>query len=139
MGAVFYYQAVETYLANFNADDNTTVNTDGTVMEHHADEVFGYFGAPIDFPSNVSGIKYWSAYCNEVNTAISSNIPLMNGFLKLRGELFFNKDLSSKLLKKVRKGMQTQLPAAKFFYEDECGSCGELTPFFASVSNFFTV
>lgn len=95
MGAVFYYQAVETYLANLNADDNTTLNADGTVMEHHADEAFGYFGVPTDFPSNVTGIKYWGAYGDEVNAVISSNIPLMNGFLKLRAAIS-NKDYTTR-------------------------------------------
>ena len=95
MGAVFYYQAIENYLANLNLDDNTTVNSDGTVMEHHADEAFGYFGAPTDFPLNVSGIKYWAAYCDEVNASISSNVSLMDGFLKLRAAIS-NKDYTTR-------------------------------------------
>ncbi|MES2396527.1 MAG: DUF4856 domain-containing protein [Bacteroidota bacterium] len=95
MGAVFYYQAVETYLANFNVDDNTTLNSDGTTMEHHCDEAFGYFGAPIDFPTNISEVKYWAEYCAEVNTPISCNTALMNGFLKLRAAIS-NKDYTTR-------------------------------------------
>ncbi|MDQ3048527.1 MAG: DUF4856 domain-containing protein [Bacteroidota bacterium] len=91
MGAVFYYQALETYLTNLPTDDNTTVVTgDGTAQEHHTDEAFGYFGVPLDFPTNVTGIKYWGAYCDEVNPAISSNAAMMNAFLSLRAAVSNN-------------------------------------------------
>jgi len=52
--------------------------------------------------------------------------------------LIFNKDLSTASLKELRKGLQTTLPSAKFYYEEPCPSCSKDTPFFASVSNFFT-
>jgi len=85
MGAVFYYQAVETYLANLSSDDNTTVVAgEGTAMQHHADEAFGYFGVPINFPLNTEGLRYWGEYCKEVDHAITSNHPLMTAFIKLR-------------------------------------------------------
>lgn len=92
MGAIFYFQATETYLANLPVDDNTTVVTgEGTAQEHHADEAFGYMGIPVDFPTNTTDVKYWGEYCVEVNPAIASNTPLMNGFLKLRAAIS-NKD-----------------------------------------------
>jgi hypothetical protein len=92
MGAVFYYQAVETYLSNLPFDDNITVEEgSGTAQEHHADEAFGYFGVPIDFPANLNDLRYWGKYCDEVNAAITSNTPAMNGFLKLRAAIS-NKD-----------------------------------------------
>ncbi|MBC7861466.1 MAG: DUF4856 domain-containing protein [Bacteroidia bacterium] len=92
MGAVFYFQAIETYLASLPTDDNTTIVAgEGTVMEHHCDEAFGYFGVPVDFPVNLSGIKYWGDYCNEVNPAVAANTPLMNAFIKLRAAVS-NKD-----------------------------------------------
>ena len=50
MGSLHYYQATSTYLAGIGADDNVTVKEgEGTAMEHHWDEAFGYYGAPIDF------------------------------------------------------------------------------------------
>lgn len=85
MGAVFYYQAIETYLANLPSDDNSVVVTgDGTAMEHHCDEAFGYLGVPVNFPTNLIDLRYWGEYTNEVNAAIASNTALMNAFLKLR-------------------------------------------------------
>jgi hypothetical protein len=96
MGALFYYQALETYLANLNADDNTTIVTgEGTAMEHHFDEAFGYFGAPIDFPTNVTGLKYWASYSNQVNPALSTNATLMDAFLAGRAAIS-NKDYTTR-------------------------------------------
>lgn len=92
MGAVFFYQAMETYLPSLSSDDNVTVVTgDGTAQEHHADEAFGYFGAPIDYLATTDLGKYWAAYCEEVNSAISCKTPLMNAFLKMRAAIS-NKD-----------------------------------------------
>ena len=92
MGAVFYYQANETYLSNLSVDDNITVVAgEGTAQEHHADEAFGYFGAPIDFPTNTTNARYWSDYCAELNPAINANTAIMNAFLKLRAAIS-NKD-----------------------------------------------
>ncbi|MBA3972500.1 MAG: DUF4856 domain-containing protein [Bacteroidetes bacterium] len=92
MGAVFYYQALDNYLTIMPTQDNTTIVAgQGTTQEHSADEAFGYFGAPVDFPTNVIGLKYWGAYCNEVNTPITCSTPTMNAFLKLRAAVS-NKD-----------------------------------------------
>ena len=50
-GAISYWQATSKYMSKIPTDDNT-VTVDGktyTVMEHHWDESFGYFGAALDF------------------------------------------------------------------------------------------
>jgi hypothetical protein len=95
MGAVFYYQAMETYLSTSGmAVDNETVTPgEGTAMEHHFDEAFGYFGAPIDFPTNVSGLVYWAKYSNTVNGVLGTNTTLMNAFLRARAAIS-NNDLT---------------------------------------------
>ena len=50
MGAVLYYQATSNYLENISSDDNTDPNgSTATDMEHHFDEAFGCFGAPVDY------------------------------------------------------------------------------------------
>lgn len=91
MGAVFYYQAVESYLTEEKigaAVDNSTVTEgEGTKMEHHWDEAFGYFGAPIDFPANTDGLRFWANYSNQVNTALGSNKAIMDAFLKGRAAI----------------------------------------------------
>lgn len=87
-GAVLYYQAMDTYLANLVTDDNTTVVAgEGTAMEHHFDEAFGYIGVPTDFPTNVTGLKYWGDYCNKVNPSLGTNAALMNACLAARAAI----------------------------------------------------
>jgi hypothetical protein len=96
MGAVFYYQATSVYLENIVTDDNATVKAgEGTAMQHHWDEAFGYLGVPTDFPSNVSGVKYWGKYCNNRNAILSVNATLMNAFIKGRAAIN-NKDYTSR-------------------------------------------
>jgi hypothetical protein len=50
MGGVFYNQATVVYLNDILSDKNTDpVVGQGTEMEHHWDEAFGYFGASRDY------------------------------------------------------------------------------------------
>ncbi|WP_439881058.1 DUF4856 domain-containing protein [Pontibacter sp. MBLB2868] len=99
MGGVFYFQAVEGYLTTEKigpAVDNTTITPgEGTTMEHHWDEAFGYFGAPKDFPTNLNNLKYWANYSNQVNAALGSNKVIMDAFLKGRAAISA-KDMAGK-------------------------------------------
>lgn len=90
MGAVFYFQGT-TLLSNIASFDNANVVNGNTAQEKAWDEAFGYFGIPIDFPTNLSGLKNWGSYCNSVNVAIGSNTLIMNAFLKGRAAIA-NKD-----------------------------------------------
>lgn len=99
MGSVFYYQAMESYICESgvgaSVDNTTIVSGEGTAMEHHWDEGFGYFGAQVDFPTNASSALYWANYSNQVNAGISSNATMMNAFLKGRAAIT-NKDMTTK-------------------------------------------
>ncbi|MFT4594371.1 MAG: hypothetical protein ACI9UR_000530 [Bacteroidia bacterium] len=72
MGSVFFYQVMEVYLSGerMGAVGNSELVDDKnyTNMEHYFDEAFGYFGAPVDFPSGAmledNGFRFWSKYCN---------------------------------------------------------------------------
>ena len=72
MGGVFYYQIVNNYLTDAKIGigvDNITVDSvkNYTAMEHHWDEAFGYFGAPVDFSSEYQGSgspRFWAKYSN---------------------------------------------------------------------------
>jgi hypothetical protein len=83
MGSVLYYQAM-TILKNIATYDNVTKVNGITAQEKAWDEAFGYFGVPVDFPTNTTGLKYWGSYCNSVNVAIGSNSTIMDAFLKGR-------------------------------------------------------
>jgi len=114
MGAVFYFQAMDSYLANLAIDDNTNVVAgEGTTMEHHFDEAFGYFGAPIDFPTNTASAKYWSSYSNKVDPALESNAKLMNAFLAARAAIS-NKDNAKRdtEVAKIKQNWEVLIAAA---------------------------
>lgn len=96
MGAVFYYQASEVYTREGkigNAVDNETVTPGkGTDMEHHWDEAFGYWGAPIDFSSanhvakiDAKEARYHGKYANKGEAVgIKTVDNLMTAFIKGR-------------------------------------------------------
>lgn len=94
MGAVFYYQATS-ILNNISSFDNTTVTNGTTAQERAWDEAFGYFGVPVDFPTNLTGLKNWGSYCNSVSIALGGsttlNTTIMNAWLKGRAAIT-NKD-----------------------------------------------
>lgn len=92
MGAVFYYQIAETYTRDGkigNSVDNTTV-TDGkgTDMEHHWDEAFGYFGAPVDLTeANYAdkSLRYHAKYATKGSKAGLNTVGnVMDQFIKGR-------------------------------------------------------
>jgi hypothetical protein len=91
MGAVFYFQSVESYLTEAKiggkVDNMTVVPGEGTKMEHHFDEAFGYFGAPADFPTNLNNLKFWANYSNKVSPSTGSNKAIMDAFLKGRAAI----------------------------------------------------
>lgn len=99
MGAVLYYQATGHYLTEDQigdgVDNTTIIEGEGTPMEHHWDEAFGYFGVPVDFPTNTMGSRFWGKYSNELNTLLNSNTTIMNAFLKGRAAIS-NKDMATK-------------------------------------------
>ena len=87
--ACMYYQSTEVYLGpvKMNVDNKGIIAGRGTAMQHHWDEAFGYFGAPIDFPSGITELELWAQYSNKVNPLLGSNSRLMNAFLKGRAAI----------------------------------------------------
>jgi hypothetical protein len=92
------YQIANVYLKDSvtnTIDNSTVVPGQGTAMEHNWDQAFGFFGVPIDFPTNVKGVKYFGSYSNQVNAGMNSNTIIMNAFLKGRAAIS-GKDLATK-------------------------------------------
>lgn len=93
MGAVFMYQATNVYFGSdkMDVDNSTAVDATAgeyyTAMEHHWDEAFGYFGVPVDFPTNITGIKFWGKYCNTRDAQLGCNAIMMNGFKRGRAAI----------------------------------------------------
>ncbi|MFK7949920.1 MAG: DUF4856 domain-containing protein [Saprospiraceae bacterium] len=97
MGACFYYQATSVYFGSEKMDvDNETVEPgEGTAMEHHWDEAFGYLGVPIDFPSNTDGLNFWGKYINSRDALLGTNDKIMDNFLSGRAAIS-NDDLTTR-------------------------------------------
>ena len=97
MGACFYYQATAVYLGEekMNADNETVEPGEGTAMEHHWDESFGYFGVPRDFPQNQDGLAFWGVYSSRRDDILGCNRKMMDAFRKGRAAIS-NKDLAAR-------------------------------------------
>ena len=91
MGGFVTYQEV-TIMSNINSYDNTSVVNGETAREHAWDMAFGYWGVPINFPTNKTGAVYWGSYTTQIDSGYHANSILMNAFLKGRAAIT-NKDL----------------------------------------------
>lgn len=96
-GAFLYYQISSVYLSpeKMNVDNETIIASQGTAMQHHWDEAFGYLAVPTDFPTNISGIKFLSRYMNSRNAVLDCNRKVMNAFITGRAAIN-NKDYSTR-------------------------------------------
>ncbi|MCC8424300.1 DUF4856 domain-containing protein [Mucilaginibacter sp. UR6-11] len=88
MGGLVTYQIVTTMDAVANqAIDNTAIVNGATAMEHAWDLAFGYWGVPVDFPTNKTGAKLWGSYSTQVDSGYKANTILMTAFLKGRAAI----------------------------------------------------
>lgn len=88
MGGLITYQIVNTMAAaNANSIDNTTITSNSTALEHSWDIAFGYWGVPVDFPTNKTGAKLWGSYSTQVDSGFHANKILMDAFLKGRAAI----------------------------------------------------
>lgn len=97
MGACIMHQQTGIYLESGKMDvDNTNIiEGEGTEMEHHWDESFGYFGVPINFPTSTDGVVFWGDYCNDRNELLATNATIMDAYLKGRAAIS-NNDLTTR-------------------------------------------
>ncbi len=92
MGAVFMYQALNVYFSTdeMSVDNSTPVDPSigeyFTLMEHHFDEAFGYFGVQPNFPTSIP-VDFWGKYCNSADGSLNSNGDMMTNFKKGRAAL----------------------------------------------------
>jgi hypothetical protein len=93
MGAFIYYQICNVYTGNekMNVDNEEVVDGQGTKMQHHWDEAFGYYGVPEDFPSNKDGIVFWGKYSNSRDPLFNTNQMMMDAYISGRHAIDFNR------------------------------------------------
>lgn len=123
MGAVFYYNICEVYTRPGkigDAVDNSSVTSGkGTDMEHHWDEAFGYWGAPIDFSeTNTSGARFHAKYSLKgTAVGLETTKKVMNQFIKGRYGITNKKyDLRDEAADKVREEYELILVTTAIHY-----------------------
>lgn len=92
MGACLYYQATSVYFGDdrMNVDNTVVEPGEGTEMEHHWDEAFGYLGVPIDFPSSTDGVVFWGSYADKRESVLGNSKALMDEMLRGRAAISNN-------------------------------------------------
>ncbi|TAD99063.1 MAG: DUF4856 domain-containing protein [Bacteroidetes bacterium] len=120
MGAVLYYQATSIYLESdkMNVDNLTVTVGEGTQMEHHWDESFGYFGAPQTFPLVKDGERFFAKYASARDAMLKCNTLIMNdGFLKGRAAIAAKKlDIRDEAIKTVREQWEKIIASTAISY-----------------------
>jgi hypothetical protein len=90
MGAVFHHQIYNVYLSDARIGpgvENTELAEGAayTPMEHHWDEAFGYFGAPVDFTSDWpetrgDEARFWANYADTSDPELGLNGRIMEAY-----------------------------------------------------------
>lgn len=92
MGAVFLNQALNVYFGSgkMDVDNSSAVDPSNgqyyTLMEHHFDEAFGYFGVDTNFPTTIPS-QFWGKYCNNQDATLNCNSDMMSNFLMGRAAI----------------------------------------------------
>lgn len=113
MGALIYYQISEVYLSESEIGASIAKSN----RQHHWDEAFGYYGVPVDFPSNLTGIRYWGKYGNERDALLGVNATIMNAYLK--GRAAINNDDNAEVTKQasvIRENLEKVLAGTVLHY-----------------------
>ncbi len=119
MGACFYYQATAVYMGagKMDVDNSEVVDGEGTAMEHHWDEAFGYFGVPKDFPANTNDLVFWGKYCNVHEGVYPLNDKMMNAFLEGRAAISAGDlDTRDEQIELLRKNWELVVAATSIYY-----------------------
>ncbi len=82
-GALIYYQITAIYLS----EDQVGAQVAIADRQHHWDEAFGYYGVPVDYPTNTAGVLHLGEYGNDRNALLGNGTAVMNAFLKGRAAI----------------------------------------------------
>lgn len=144
MMAMIYYQITSEYLSpeKMNVDNTISDVEEGTAMQHHWDEAFGYLSVAADFPTNTTGIKYISKYVNARNAVLDCNKKIMDAYIKGRAAIN-NKDYNTRdeqieiIISETEKAMAASaisyLNQAKTNFADNAIRCHVLSEFYGFV------
>lgn len=128
MGAVFYYQGTSVYLSDEKLEVENDVNEEGkdyTAMQHHWDESFGYFGAPVELNSgNIDdlSLRFYAKYSAKAHDGGLGTVDaiMQDGFTKGRVAID-NKDYDTRdaAIVTIRNEWETVLTTTGLHYINE--------------------
>lgn len=121
MGAVFYYQASSVYLGEdkigAGVDNETIIDGEGTDMEHHWDEAFGYLGVPMNFPANTDDARFHGKYCNSRDALMGTNDRIMDAFILGRAAISEkDMDIKDQQVPVIRQAWEDVIAATAIHY-----------------------
>jgi hypothetical protein len=125
MGATLYNQIVNSYLTEekIGAAVNNTDLVAGknyTTMEHHFDEAFGYYAAPVDFKTGFStseSPRYWASYSEELDATFPFIDRIMNSYKKGRAAIAAKKySIKDAEVAKLHESFQILIAASAIHY-----------------------
>jgi hypothetical protein len=125
MGSLIMYQISNVYTTSDkigNSVDNTNLveGKNYTTMEHHMDEAFGYYGAPVNFSSSYSGTespKFWASYSEELNANTGSIDVIMHSYKTARQAIVVKKyDNLNSNIKLLNESLERLAAAAAVHY-----------------------
>ena len=125
MGATLYNQIVNSYLTEekVGAAVNNTDLVAGknyTTMEHHFDEAFGYYAAPVDFKSGYTGsesLRYWASYSEELDATFPFIDRIMNSYKKGRAAIVAkNYTVKDAEVTKIHESLEILIAASAIHY-----------------------
>lgn len=118
IGSVFYNQIYNVYLSGERTGDDVenvalVEGENYTDLEHHWDEAFGYWGVPVDFPSELSDAdnRFWANYSYGREALLGTATALKNAYLTGRTAIV-NNDFSTKNEQRAVLFAQHELVAA---------------------------
>lgn len=119
MGACLYYQATSVYFGagKMEVDNETIVEGEGTEMEHHWDEAFGYFGVPTDFPISKDGIVFLGSYSDQRDEMLNTNQLIMDAYLKGRAAISAGDlEVRDEAILEAREGLELVMAGSAIHY-----------------------
>ncbi len=127
MGATFLYQANQVYFGEerMSAQNETASDPNAgkfyTDLEHHWDEAFGYFGAPIDYLTSTEDFRFWARYTDLRDAQLGSKAIIMNALLKGRAAIQQKAAISvrNEQIEIARKEWERVSAAQAVFYLEE--------------------
>ena len=133
MGAVLFNQICNTYLTDEKIGDqvdneNLVAGENYTSMEHHMDEAFGYFGAPVDFSSDYQGTGeplFWANYSAGGDDLLEFNDKLMNAYKTARAAIVAkNYQVRDAQRKVIYEQLERLAAATAIHYANEAMAAG---------------